>query len=843
MNRVIHYEHPEENLKNSVVKAKPTRYKEVISHLSHRRVPVLSIQDSRLTRWNILICILAIWSVLSAPFVSAFAHKLGKERGLMALALLTDSVYVFDVFLNFRTSFINRHTGDEIFNPSEIAKHYLVSMKLILDILASFPFDYIVYAIDPSSSAHRILAFLRIIRVYRLQKLLMYLRARDEVKQLMKFIQLLVYLIMYVHVVGCVWFMLVSRDETWIPPTDIIRGSTNLYNEGAWTQYWFCFYHSVFLLVGIEISVTNEDEYAFAVFFYILGAMITAVVIGQMAEISSNLNRKASRFAEIADNANSAMKNMNLPNDLQLKIFDYLIATQNILEFKEQLEAFEQIIPPTVQQEVRANIYKGIVQLNSLFRESTQLADDLTKFFKSKFHQPDEAVVSFRENSISMFFIASGKCEVEILDEQGVAHLVRYLRDGDYFGELGLVYNTKRTATVTTSVYSSLAEISKLDFLNLARKYPDLMTSFKARVKQYKDPFRCFLKNCLNRIVYFQGLPDELQDELIYSMESTVYEAKATVMTEGELTSSLLIVGEGSLSFDFKVKTTNPDLVINEDDELGNGESFNTKLLFSRASKLAGAKQQTRSRLLMSGSTNEHYLKVLNLDVGGIFGAGQVLVETTNVLKISANEPSATVLRLSLASIKRIARTNRQLNTQNKQVKTSLLKFDTCRLETLKQAPLLDCLPMYPVDITEDSFKSIRASIRFKTAVISVTKRSREIKLTNKLSITNFVKKLKAIMQAEERGLVMIARDIAKGDIDPEVIDSADLLDLSEISKPLLNKFAAAAKQCKSIITFLEEHFSSLTSITGEHKDKIERFRDNIEEVRMMVTALENKVK
>jgi hypothetical protein len=338
---------------------------------------------------------------------------------------------------------------------------------------------------------------------------------------------------------------------------------------------------------------------------------------------------------------------------------------------------------------------------------------------------------------------------------------VRYLRVGDYFEELGLVYNTKRTATVTTSVYSSLAEISKLDFISLARKYPDLMTSFKTRVQQYKDPFRCFLKNCLSRIVYFQGLPNDLQDELIYSMESSVYEAKTT---EGEFTNNILIVGEGSLSFDFKVKTSNPDLVIKEDDELGNGESFNTKLI-NRVSKLAGAKQQTRSRFLIMDSTKEHYVKVLNLDAGGIFGARQVLVETTNVLKISANEPSATVLRLSLESIKRIARTHPQLNLQVEAVKSSLLKFDFCCLETLKRAPLLDCLPMYPFDITEDSFKSIRASIRFKTAVISVTKRSREINLIQKLTVNNFVKMLKAIMLAEERGLVIIARDIAKGDI------------------------------------------------------------------------------
>ena len=64
----------------------------------------------------------------------------------------------------------------------------------------------------------------------------------------------------------------------------------------------------------------------------IFGALITAVLFGEMAVLMSNLNRKSTKFQVIQDTANTAMKNMKLPEDLQIKISDYLIYTQSMLD-------------------------------------------------------------------------------------------------------------------------------------------------------------------------------------------------------------------------------------------------------------------------------------------------------------------------------------------------------------------------------------------------------------------------------------------------------------------------------------------------------------------------------
>jgi hypothetical protein len=48
----------------------------------------------------------------------------------------------------------------------------------------------------------------------------------------------------------------------------------------------------------------------------IIGAMITAVLFGEMTVLMSNINRKSTEFQELQDTANTTMKNMRLDADL-----------------------------------------------------------------------------------------------------------------------------------------------------------------------------------------------------------------------------------------------------------------------------------------------------------------------------------------------------------------------------------------------------------------------------------------------------------------------------------------------------------------------------------------------
>lgn len=811
-----------------------TRYLERPAPIKKTRVPVLSIQDSRLTKWNILTSVLAIWTVILEPYLVAFIPNQAGSDLIIAWQILIDTIYMIDIAFCFRTSFISPHTGEEIFEPKEIAKHYLLSGKFFFDIIAALPFEIILRSLE--SSAWKLSAFLQIIRIYRLRNLLMYMRAADEVKLIFKFFQLLLYLVLYVHTVGCLWFMLIESSKTWIPPTDIIKGHTDLYSVDAQTQYWFCFYHSVFLLVGVEIMASNANEYAFAVSFYICGAIITAIIVGEMAVISTSLSRKESRFAEIADTANTTMKNMKLPEELQLKIYDYLIATQTILELKDELEAFEEIIPPTVQQEVRASLFKGIVEGNGLFSTNPLLGEVITKMFRAHFYQPDEAVVSVGEDSSCMFFIASGKCEVEIQDEHKRNHLVRYLRPADYFGEIGLIYNTQRSATVKTSVYSSLANISKEDFAKLTGRFPELITNFKKRVSLYQDPYRCFLINCLNRIEYLRGLPSEVLDAVLYSISSKHYDANAVVLKEDDPVTDVLIVGEGALSISFKTKTRNNELLMKSVESQGllrrrgwtilrSKNSLNWKL---RNSQLAGFKH----------ASSEHYVKLLELRLGGILGMKQALIQTSNATRVTAVGPTM-ILKINVAKLDKLAKSHSQLHSQLEAVRRKVNVFDRSRLELLKLAPLVDCLPQWEVDDPPSKRKSQKARILLQSALITVIKRNREIKMRGIPNISTFVARLKAIITAEDRGMFTIARDIAKGNIEPEIIDSADLLSINEITKPLLNMFAIAAKQVREMIDNFKGRFIRISNVFRTQQVQLEEFSEHLEDLRQIVQNVE----
>lgn len=80
-----------------------------------------------------------------------------------------------------------------------------------------------------------------------------------------------------------------------------------------------------------------------------------------------------------------------------------------------------------------------------------------------------------------MFFIAQGICSVEQQDRissQSKTIPLRQLNPGDYFGvsytisnilfqEVGLIYNSRRSATVMSVHYSTLAEIEMKKFKEL----------------------------------------------------------------------------------------------------------------------------------------------------------------------------------------------------------------------------------------------------------------------------------------------------------------------------------------------------------------------------------------
>lgn len=76
----------------------------------------------------------------------------------------------------------------------------------------------------------------------------------------------------------------------------------------------------------------------------------------------------------------------------------------------------------------------------------------------------------------SVYFINNGQVKVYTNDDEGNQSTIRYQGPGEYFGELALIDEQPRSATVETTADSDFTIVSKLDFRDCLSEYPSLAT-------------------------------------------------------------------------------------------------------------------------------------------------------------------------------------------------------------------------------------------------------------------------------------------------------------------------------------------------------------------------------
>ena len=87
------------------------------------------------------------------------------------------------------------------------------------------------------------------------------------------------------HWIGCIWFLLVGEKDTWIPPKDLDSGETNFYEVSKLSQYSVMFYYGLLLIFGNESAPRNNPQTVFSSLVIILGALVTAFIFGNIANI------------------------------------------------------------------------------------------------------------------------------------------------------------------------------------------------------------------------------------------------------------------------------------------------------------------------------------------------------------------------------------------------------------------------------------------------------------------------------------------------------------------------------------------------------------------------------
>lgn len=173
------------------------KYKYLISTVKHRTWRQV---------WELIIIFIAMYSVLVIPIRIGVNERLW-DPGYDYIDLVTWLFYFSDVFINLRTTYMDNY-GNEVTEPKKVMRKYIMSFRFIIDLLSLFNLPSLISKnFDKTSQVVlQMLGLLKLSRYFRAQGLIIESRLPKDSKAEMNCCFYFVLLLIYLHMVGCLFF-------------------------------------------------------------------------------------------------------------------------------------------------------------------------------------------------------------------------------------------------------------------------------------------------------------------------------------------------------------------------------------------------------------------------------------------------------------------------------------------------------------------------------------------------------------------------------------------------------------------------------------------------------------
>lgn len=189
-----------------------------------------------------------------------------------------------------------------------------------------------------------------------------------------KVVYLVMQMFVYIHVLGCIWFAVVSLEEKWIANEDFIWwGSPQVYDifySNDLRQYLQSFYTANYLFGVGEVTPKTQNEVMTAIPILIVSSIMNGLIIGNMAMYIAELQKKESEFQKKMDTVNTAMNNLKLNASLRREVNEFFITTNSTSTLQAELDDFMQKrISQTYRVICSIQIFKDSLSTNSITKK------------------------------------------------------------------------------------------------------------------------------------------------------------------------------------------------------------------------------------------------------------------------------------------------------------------------------------------------------------------------------------------------------------------------------------------------------------------------------------------
>ena len=103
--------------------------------------------------------------------------------------------------------------------------------------------------------------------------------------------------ILYFHVLGCIWNLIIQRDGLWIPALEYVDyTAVKYFSADSLYQYIVCFYYMVATIGGNELGPVNNEQFAYISLTIIFASILNALIFGEMSFLVTIISEKETEF-------------------------------------------------------------------------------------------------------------------------------------------------------------------------------------------------------------------------------------------------------------------------------------------------------------------------------------------------------------------------------------------------------------------------------------------------------------------------------------------------------------------------------------------------------------------
>eukprot|EP00756_Hemistasia_phaeocysticola_P017069 Hpha_TRINITY_DN15515_c1_g7::TRINITY_DN15515_c1_g7_i1::g.106048::m.106048 len=379
-----------------------------------------------------------------------------RETEFLLVKLAASLLFLFDaVVVRRNTAMLVGWMIDE--DRVSIHSRYARSW-MAFDVFISIPWDLCLYWLN-DHGWHEGVQCLRLLRVIRIPKLF---PSSTPVRELPRFVELsrhCFWLGLLVHTTACIWLAIATREEVGYLPDDRLV-----------TKYNLALYWALITLTSTgygDILPASNKTRVYAQFTAVGGAILLLIIGGRVGAMFITTDPFILSQDERKRRLQAVMDRNEIPWDIQKEAFTIFpsILETNMHDYQDTLDE----LPYFIQEKLSNHIKERMIRRVPLFRSATSdFISRLVVALDEVVLPPGELVTSIGTTAAEMWFLQHGIAEV--LDFQG--SVTATLRTGSWFGEMSIVRETERTATVRTLTPCALYRLDKDSFDMLVGEFP-----------------------------------------------------------------------------------------------------------------------------------------------------------------------------------------------------------------------------------------------------------------------------------------------------------------------------------------------------------------------------------